>query len=415
MLIKCSLIVIGLFLNWGLFMKFFIKTVGFLVSLSFLGVNVLAMNKKIVTITLGGDEQESTYFKNEKVENICFLIPPGAVEKWFKANYKIDLTGKFINAINENELDDSYDSYDKELDYLNGLYKSKEDEAYCYLRNLVVDAFVNPLAKKAGSVIVKLLKNINNYKQSSVESKTVGSVENYLKMLGIEYKKLETKPVFKKKMCKGCSAQNSFESFTQAIQAALESYFNAQYLKMRLLAEDTGMLDLPSLALLAEQKPDESIKITAYPGANQAERFPVPQCSESECKTNWCALGGMAPLSGEILKIAGLVLACFSQSPINYKQCAFDVLGIQKTANQTDIKDAWRKTMLRVHPDRGGSEAMTETANQAYEFLKQIQSNIKKYPSLEEYCKKQNKEDLFKKFGSKQEQDGFVFKIGYKK
>jgi molecular chaperone DnaJ len=52
------------------------------------------------------------------------------------------------------------------------------------------------------------------------------------------------------------------------------------------------------------------------------------------------------------------------------KRDYYEVLGVSKTATQEEIKKAFRKKAVELHPDRGGEEAKFKEANEAYEVLK---------------------------------------------
>lgn len=58
---------------------------------------------------------------------------------------------------------------------------------------------------------------------------------------------------------------------------------------------------------------------------------------------------------------------------MSQKQCYYDVLGVDRSASQDDIKKAYRKKAMAHHPDRNGSdpehEAKFKAAAEAYEVL----------------------------------------------
>lgn len=47
----------------------------------------------------------------------------------------------------------------------------------------------------------------------------------------------------------------------------------------------------------------------------------------------------------------------------------YDVLGVAKTATETEIKKAFRKLTLQHHPDKGGDENKFKEINAAYEVV----------------------------------------------
>ena len=48
----------------------------------------------------------------------------------------------------------------------------------------------------------------------------------------------------------------------------------------------------------------------------------------------------------------------------------YDILGVKKDASADEIKKAFRKKAVELHPDKGGDEKAFKEVNEAYEVLK---------------------------------------------
>ena len=48
----------------------------------------------------------------------------------------------------------------------------------------------------------------------------------------------------------------------------------------------------------------------------------------------------------------------------------YDILGIKKDASADEIKKAFRRKAVELHPDKGGDEKAFKEVNEAYEVLK---------------------------------------------
>ena len=60
--------------------------------------------------------------------------------------------------------------------------------------------------------------------------------------------------------------------------------------------------------------------------------------------------------------------------PATAKRCYYEVLGVQKTATEADMKVSYRKLAMQFHPDRNPGDKDCETKfkeiNEAYDVLK---------------------------------------------
>jgi molecular chaperone DnaJ len=60
----------------------------------------------------------------------------------------------------------------------------------------------------------------------------------------------------------------------------------------------------------------------------------------------------------------------------------YEILGIKQTANETDIKNAYRKLSLKYHPDRNKeptAQRMFQELGEAYETLSDPEKKRKNY------------------------------------
>ena len=97
-------------------------------------------------------------------------------------------------------------------------------------------------------------------------------------------------------------------------------------------------------------------------------------------------LATLAALAGRVAKFAQYIpllkkifgAANAQQSPNNQKsstnmtmshQEAADLLGIDVESNEEEVRLAHKKLMQKIHPDRGGSDALASQINQAKDTL----------------------------------------------
>jgi len=80
-------------------------------------------------------------------------------------------------------------------------------------------------------------------------------------------------------------------------------------------------------------------------------------------------------ISGFLFTILVVLVFPYSQSSpygggrFSKKPSYYDVLGVSRKADQKEIKKAYRKLALRLHPDKGGDEEKFKTISKAYETL----------------------------------------------
>lgn len=59
------------------------------------------------------------------------------------------------------------------------------------------------------------------------------------------------------------------------------------------------------------------------------------------------------------------------------KETHYSVLGIAKTATALEIKKAYRKAVLKAHPDKGGSSDLFRKVQRAYEVLRDTEKRAR--------------------------------------
>ena len=59
------------------------------------------------------------------------------------------------------------------------------------------------------------------------------------------------------------------------------------------------------------------------------------------------------------------------------KETHYSVLGIAKTATALEIKKAYRKAVLKAHPDKGGSSDLFRKVQRAYEVLRDTEKRTR--------------------------------------
>jgi hypothetical protein len=89
----------------------------------------------------------------------------------------------------------------------------------------------------------------------------------------------------------------------------------------------------------------------------------------------WDAMRG-GWLGGSILLTAALWLAMSARSPTRAPAVGMEVaeaasmLGVAQTAGRDEVEAAYRRLMLRVHPDQGGAPGLAAQLNAAREVMR---------------------------------------------
>jgi len=66
-----------------------------------------------------------------------------------------------------------------------------------------------------------------------------------------------------------------------------------------------------------------------------------------------------------------------AKAPKPMKETHYSVLGIAKTATALEIKKAYRNAVLKVHPDKGGSNDLFRKVQHAYEMLRDTEKRAR--------------------------------------
>lgn len=60
----------------------------------------------------------------------------------------------------------------------------------------------------------------------------------------------------------------------------------------------------------------------------------------------------------------------------NAVHAAYAALGVPPSASNEEVKIAYRKLLVRTHPDKGGSAAEFQTVKEAYALLAKVWANV---------------------------------------
>ena len=61
------------------------------------------------------------------------------------------------------------------------------------------------------------------------------------------------------------------------------------------------------------------------------------------------------------------------EDPISFSEdYPYNVFGLKKSASSEDVKKAYRKEILKTHPDKGGSNELFRKVQEAWEYFKKV-------------------------------------------
>ena len=62
-----------------------------------------------------------------------------------------------------------------------------------------------------------------------------------------------------------------------------------------------------------------------------------------------------------------------AEDPISFSEdYPYNVFGLKKSASSEDVKKAYRKEILKSHPDKGGSNELFRKVQEAWEYFKKV-------------------------------------------
>lgn len=119
------------------------------------------------------------------------------------------------------------------------------------------------------------------------------------------------------------------------------------------------------------------------PGEQQATPTPVRQRPQAELQTygnrqqsNSYAITTTQPVSGNPYE--RIMEGTGNQKALSYFQTCLQVLGLEEeiALTEVELKKAYKKAAMKVHPDKGGSERSFEAVTRAYAYLTEILNRI---------------------------------------